>query len=366
MRYAFLIFIFIFPAFQVLALQCTEKKPDILFIVPNANSVFWKNKTLLMQKSALELGINLTVYNAPLSAQNRYAYTKQINKYLSSHQHPDFIISYLWLKTEENFIAMLDNFKIPFISINSNIDKHNEFFGNPREKYQYWLAHISPDDFDTGYQLAKKLIEQYKVNHTASPNILALGGRRDSSSSQARKLGLDAYLKQHKKVNFLQYISTNWTSNDATLKMNALLNRHPKIDIVWAANDSIATGVSDALVSKVRSTQPIIGGVDWLPKVLPKIKTKKISLSLGGHMFDGVWAQVLLYDYFNGVDFISDTGGIIKTNMVEISPKNIEKMSKKLTPKNFHHFKIKQLSKCFNPTLNKYDINVEKMFSFSS
>lgn len=364
MRYIFLVVVLFLFSFNSFANQCSEKRPEILFIMPTDTSDFWANKAILMHKSAKKLGIRLTVYSPPLSAQNRFAFTDEINHYLSTHKHPDFIISYLWLKSEENFIAMLDSFKIPFISINSNIDEHNDFFGQPREKYQYWLSHISPDDFSTGYDLIEKLVLQTTKTEKSTINVLAIGGRRDSSSSQARKYGLENYLDNHKDIKLLQYVNTDWSSKDAFNKATILLKRFPDIDIIWAANDTIATGASDAVKAQKSSVKnkPVIGGVDWLPTVLPKIQSKQIALSLGGHMFDGVWAQVLLYDFFNGKDFISDTGNIIKTNMVEINPKNIYRMSKVLHPSYFQNLNIKQYSKCHTPTVQQYNFQASKLF----
>ncbi len=81
-------------------------------------------------------------------------------------------------------------------------------------------------------------------------------------------------------------------------------------------------------------------------------------MSLGEHIFDGVWAQVLLYDKFNGIDFIQDSGTIISTKMHTIDESNVRKMSVLLAADNFKTLDIKAASKCHTANLKNYRFDI--------
>jgi ABC-type sugar transport system substrate-binding protein len=61
-------------------------------------------------------------------------------------------------------------------------------------------------------------------------------------------------------------------------------------------------GVLDAsLILNLKPNHDIfIGGFDWNKKNVAKIKSKKITATIGGHAFAGAKALVKIFDHYHG------------------------------------------------------------------
>ena len=67
----------------------------------------------------------------------------------------------------------------------------------------------------------------------------------------------------------------------------------------------------------------MVGGIDWNLEAIQSIQKGQMTASMGGHFMEGGWVMVLLYDYFNGVDFV-DEGVAMKSKMSAITQANAD------------------------------------------
>lgn len=357
---------FLLLIFPSIAQECAYQKPKVHFYMPDENHFFWDNMSRFMQHAANSLGIDLTVKVIPKADRNRFTASIATEKYLLSGTKPDYLISYLWLGGEDRILQVADKLNVPLITLNSNLsDDIIKKTGFPRQKYKNWLAHIEPDDFIAGYQLSKSLLKQQRKVNSAAANIVIVSGSHDSSAHKMRSFGLNANIEQHPEHQILQYIYTDWSADDAEQKSIAALKRFNDIDVIWAASDNLAYGINRAIkkAAPERLTSIILGSIDWSPEVLPLIKKGEVTLSLGGHFLDGSWALVLLFDHFNGFDFIERSELVINTQLSVINKNNVERMQRLINPPEKVKYDFTYLSRCFNNNISDYQFDGRAFFN---
>ena len=96
--------------------------------------------------------------------------------------------------------------------------------------------------------------------------------------------------------------------------------------MVWGANDRMVQGASEA-ARELGFEKPIVyGGINWGVDALKALDQGFIDIDIGGHIFDGALAVVMVFDYLNGYDFANERLRF-PSNMVGITKQNINKFN---------------------------------------
>lgn len=74
-----------------------------------------------------------------------------------------------------------------------------------------------------------------------------------------------------------------------------LKKRYPNTNIYWCAGDQLALKIL-----QLESSDIVIGGFDWLPVALQKIKQGELDASVGGHFLMVAIGLIKIVDYENG------------------------------------------------------------------
>ncbi|MCP4117504.1 MAG: transporter substrate-binding domain-containing protein [Desulfobacteraceae bacterium] len=119
----------------------------------------------------------------------------------------------------------------------------------------------------------------------------------------------------------------SWSREKARQVFESAFRRYPDINTVWAAGDDISLGVMDALNGMgIDRDRIVTGGIDWSDGAVRGIRSDQIGVSVGGHMFEGAWALILMYDYLNGRDF-SQENTMFNTGMYAIDSSNVDQVA---------------------------------------
>lgn len=133
-----------------------------------------------------------------------------------------------------------------------------------------WVAHISFDGTESGYNIADKLFEAMG----GEGGIVALQGILDNVPAQQRYKGLEKALSENPGIKLLDTQTANWDRNEGFQVMQTLLTAHgDDIKGVWAANDNMALGALEALRAAGKAGKVPIVGVDAVPEALDEIKS---------------------------------------------------------------------------------------------
>jgi len=144
-------------------------------------------------------------------------------------------------------------------------------------QYKYWVAHISYDDFDMGYQTAKALIEAMG----GKGKIVAIEGLLANTASQNRFKGLQKAIEENSEVELLDHQPADWLRIKAFEVTQNFFITYPDIDGVWCGDDGMAMGALEAVRDAGLVGQVGITGIAGIEEVIAAIKNGEIVATSG-------------------------------------------------------------------------------------
>lgn len=341
-------------------------EPNVVFFNPNPpGNTFWDMVSNFMQAVAEDLNVGLQIAH---SKGNPYSYKKDGLELVESLSEGDYLITaYFSSSSSIKYIQRANEKGIKVFVINAGIpDDEHQILGEPREKLENWIGHMTPSDYLAGYELADILINKaMALNKGANTaiRVVALGGGTDTIVPLRRKEGFEKRIAEQPNIRLDSFIDTAWTRPEAKITARELLNRNPEAQVVWTLSDPAALGVIDA--AKAAGKKPGVdlftGGIDWSPDAIEAVAAGEMTTSVGGHFFEGGWALLLIHDYYHGLDFTNDPGKTSETRMSAITADNVDAYLKKLSNPDWNKIDFKQFSKKYNPSLQKYDFSLEAL-----
>lgn len=139
----------------------------------------------------------------------------------------------------------------------------------PGGEYPHWVAHVTFDGVDNGYQIAKAMFESMG----GEGNIVALQGVLDNQAAITRFQGLEKALLEYPNIVLLDDQTANWNAADAQAIVEGWLAEYgDEIDGIWAGNDNMAIGAIEALRAAGKNGIIPTVGVDAIPDALAAIQ----------------------------------------------------------------------------------------------
>ncbi|MFY8275214.1 ABC transporter substrate-binding protein [Pseudoalteromonas sp. SSDWG2] len=250
----------------------------------NATGMFWRNVSIAMHAAADDLNIDLVTTYAN---RNHILMKQKLQQALSSDA--DYVIVVDEKKALTQYFKQIENVNKPVLFI-FNAPDADLLTAKP-----HWLSgYLTPNTFDAGYKLAHSIYKTAKerFGEQASLNLLALYGDHRTESALGRQHGLELFLRQHPEINLIHSDVANWSKEQGFRKSIGVLNHTPSINMIWAANDPIASGALLAAKRANPTNLPVIGGINW-----DEVDAQEqAEISVGGHVLLGAASLVLLYD----------------------------------------------------------------------
>lgn len=315
---------FVFIA--LIAFHCGVQAINVTFINPSIpGTPFWDRVTAIAKAAANDFNINLTVV---YGKDNRIFNLEAIQSVASNPVKPDYLIFMPYDGNSDVSFATLESAKIPFITIERTLlPEEQAFISLPQVKFSYWLGEIFHDNVVAGERLADALISAARKEYPENQplNIVGISGSFSGESNQ-RTLGLEKSIDKHKNVYLKQVVPGVWSRERSRSIIYQLAGRFGHIDIAWTASDGMALGVLDSVMSGNTSINKHmkIGGIDWTSEAISKIKSKELTATVGGHIFQTAWALTKIYDHHHGLDVFKKGADIKTYDLNVIDSNNIE------------------------------------------
>jgi ABC-type sugar transport system substrate-binding protein len=280
-------------------------KPSVVFLSPD-DSRFWQLVSGFMEAVAEDLEVDLEVQYDQES--HRFSYLRMAKNVLSREEKPDYLLFMCKEHVTESMLRLADGAGVKTFTFNTDVpDAARASIGTPRTVLPRWLGHLSPDNIAAGRTLVTLLgkeAEQLGLRSGSSLPMVALSGTLDSSAAKDRNGGLLAAAVQQRSA-LLQLVSADWSRALAREKTEILLKRYPRTASIWSASDGMALGAITAArnAGRIPGEDLLVGGIDWQPEALEKIRQGELLVSLGRHFMGGGLALLLLHDYHHGRDF---------------------------------------------------------------
>lgn len=286
----------------ILSFTLRAENINVTFVVPDTHgSDFWNLVNEVNIAAAKDLNINFEIIH---SDADRFAHVSAIRDIISRKKKPDYLIFRGFLGNISKLFDLLEENKIKFITLEQEFTgEYLQEVSTPQDKYKYWLGQINYDNKASGQLLLDALISQHFILYPDKKMLITGIGGNASNQSLMRQSALDNFIteKYQNKVVINQVFLSNWRMEYLTERFSAIQKRYPETTAYWCAGDQLALTVLKER-SKLNSSPIIIGGFDWLPEILRKIKTGEVTASVGGHFLMVANAMVKIIDYQNGIN----------------------------------------------------------------
>ncbi|WP_372994322.1 ABC transporter substrate-binding protein [Marinobacter sp.] len=323
-------------------------RPSVVFLSPD-DSRFWQLVAGFMAAVAEDLEVDLEVQYDRES--HRFSYLRMAKDVLSREEKPDYLLSMCKEHVTESMLRLADRAGVKAFTFNTDVpDDARASIGMPRTVLPGWLGHLSPDNIAAGRALVTllgKQAEQLGLASEPSIPMVALSGTQDSSAAKDRNRGLLAAAVQQRSE-LLQLVSANWSRTLAREKTEILLKRYPNTVSIWSASDGMALGAIEAArnAGRVPGEDLLVGGIDWQPEALEKIRKGDLLVSLGRHFMGGGLALLLLHDYHHGRDFGDMSPDYVFRYELEPATRdNVDQMRRIVDPENWNAVDFQRFSR---------------------
>lgn len=149
--------------------------------------------------------------------------------------------------------------------------------------YDKWIAHITYNGDDSGYQIAKAMFEAMG----GKGGVVALQGILATSAAKDRYAGLERALAEFPDVTLLDQQAADFDRTKAFDITKTLVTKYgDQIGGVWAANDDMALGALKALDAAGLSGKVKVVGIDAVPEAVQAIADGSMTATVSS---DGPW-----------------------------------------------------------------------------
>jgi ABC-type sugar transport system substrate-binding protein len=283
------------------------------FINPTGPPEFWRLVSATMRAAGAELGISIEERQTERSFDKAIAVARD---FLSQRPLPDYLIATNDVGVGGEIVKLSSAAGVPLILLNNDLDeKQAAEYGEPRTKYRHWLGSIVPDHEGAGHGIAQAiLIEAVRIKKNRPLRLLALAGETDTPASTLRLRGMERAIGVMRNllgpdsVELVDIRHLDWTAKTAETSVREFLQKGPRIDALWAANDPMALGAITALreAGYQPGTDVVVGGLNWSQAAVERVLKGEMAVTHGGHFLLGAWAMVVLRDYHDGRDFAEE------------------------------------------------------------
>ncbi|WP_449285821.1 ABC transporter substrate-binding protein [Marinobacter sp. PE14] len=323
-------------------------RPSVVFLSPD-DSRFWQLVAGFMEAVAEDLEVDLEVQYDRES--HRFSYLRMAKEVLSREEKPDYLLFMCKEHVTESMLRLADGAGVKTFTFNTDVpDAARASIGMPRTVLPSWLGHLSPDNIAAGRVLVTllgKQAEQLGLALQSTLPMVALSGTLDSSAAKDRNRGLLAAAVQQRSE-LLQLVYANWSRELAREKTEVLLERYPNTVSIWSASDGMALGAIEAARNAGRDPGKdlLVGGIDWEPEALEKIRQGELLVSLGRHFMGGGLALLLLHDYHHGRDFGDMSPDYVFRYQLEPATReNVDRVQRIMDPEDWSAVDFRQFSR---------------------
>lgn len=358
---------------MIVLLLCSFTRPaaalEVIFLNPGKpDERFWMMVSETMEAAAEDFGIQLEVVYAQRNRIRMVALGKEI---LQRPTPPDYLVLVNEEQAAEPILqaAAKGDSKV-LLLLNELLPKQRQRLAADRLLNNTLVGSLIPDNFAAGQRMMRRLYQCAKQRFQPPYPLLAIGGDQTTPASIARNAGARAVLAEQPDLKLNRFLYANWSQEEAHRLTSQYLNWAERNSIkptaIWAANDPIAQGASEALAqhSSTQGQDVCLVGLNWSAQGLSLVRQGKMLLTDGGHFLAGAWAMVLLNDYHQRQQQDSNHSlGKISFVMQSIDQDNIERYLEQLGDENWRKIDFRGFSLADDRAYTDYDFSLINVFN---
>jgi ribose/xylose/arabinose/galactoside ABC-type transport system permease subunit/ABC-type sugar transport system substrate-binding protein len=253
-------------AFRAASTDSVEEGALTVAFVPKAlNSPFWAAMETAAAREAEEQRVHLVSLAADRETDVERQY--QIIENLIQQGVDAILLAPAGSKELVTAIRKANDVGIPVLLLDTRID------GAAAESVgAEVLTYIGSDNFEGGAVAGRYLAE--KLGGTG--NVAIIEGISGHETADQRRLGFLKGIAEHPGIRVVASQTANWERALAYNVAENLLQAHPEIDAIFAANDEMALGAVEAADAAQRLDRISVVGFDAIPDALANIRTGRL------------------------------------------------------------------------------------------
>ena len=123
-----------------------------------------------------------------------------------------------------------------------------------------YTAYIGADNHAIGNSVGEYIAARLQ----GKGKVVEIMGLRGSTPAVERHRGMVEVLEKYPGIEVVASVDAGWLRNEARVRFDSVLNRHPEIDMVYCQNDRMAAGAYEAAVKYGREKEMLFVGIDAL------------------------------------------------------------------------------------------------------
>lgn len=237
----------------------TATTPKVGLSLSTLNNPFFVQIRAGAQAEAKKLGLDLTVTDAQNDASQQ---ANQLQNFTSSNLDA-IIVNPVDSDAASNSVKAADKAKIPVIAVDRGVNKATVD------------ALVASDNIAGGELAARTIAEKLG----GKGKIVILQGQAGTSAARERAQGFAGGLKAYPGIQVVAQQPADFDRTKGLDVMSNLLQAHPDVQGVIAANDEMALGAIKALGSKAGTSVSVVG-FDGTPDGLTAVRTGALYASV--------------------------------------------------------------------------------------
>jgi ABC-type sugar transport system substrate-binding protein len=341
-------------------LQSNASSLQVSFIVPDKEAhLFWQQVIDVAQSVADDLDIKLDVH---FSDTNRFSSLYSVNAVSQQKIKPDYIIYRPKQGKAVTVLDLLESRKIPFVTLEQGFsDAEAIEIGKPQQKYKHWLGTVSYDDKAAGALLTSALYKQHLKNNPLKTMYVTGISAAFDRVSLSRQSSLEKMYRSSGNIVVNQIFPMSWDIKNVKENFPTIHSRYPNTNAYWCVADSFCLTIIEQLkmLDSSSDKQIVLGGFDWLPPAIDKIKTGEITASVGGHflMVGKALLKIIEYHHANNV-FLTNS---LLENYELIDQNNVDEYQLFLKKAPWTEVDFRQFSSVYNKQKKPVELSIANL-----
>lgn len=253
-----------------LACSLNAQSADYAVILKTLSNPYWVEMKSGVEQEAQTLGVSVDIFASP--SEGDYQSQLQLFEDLINKNYKG--IAFAPLSPANLVMPASKAYRkgIYLVNLDEKIDTDNlrKAKGNVE-------AFITTDNVAVGNKAAQFIVDQLAET---GGEVAIIEGKAGNASGEARRKGASEIFAKHKQVKLVASQPADWDRIKALDVATNVLSRHPNVKAFYAANDTMAMGVAQAVINAGKQGKILVVGTDGIPEAKKMVAEGKMTATV--------------------------------------------------------------------------------------
>lgn len=327
-------------------------KPDVVAMILERDTPFWRQVAKFSQLAAEDLNIQLEVAYGDGTVPTFLA----LGRKAIQHKVDGLVIAPSF-GLGEQIVHDANEFNIPVVNIKSQFIQSSLAL---RANFPNWIGSVSVNNELLAQMLLEQILDK-KALATEPHHILVIGGNKGDIEVDERLQGVLKFAQSRSSNLKITKVYADWQADKAVKAYKEAIQAYPDIDTVVTMNSAMAIAIVNEAKKEAGRPLPKIGAMSWDLDISQSIKNGDIAAGVGGVELQGAFALVLLFDQLHGID-IQSQGIDFTSPTFTVTQKNFKDYFELFDFK-YVNPDFTRVSLALNPHLHQVDFRLSSIVS---